>query len=65
MELCASTVWTSLILSFSKDDAGLSGLQVDRAVQVQPLAPGRHINRATLAAWQPPSGGFGLDHMFA
>jgi hypothetical protein len=44
----------------SKDDAGLSGLQVDRAVQVQPLAPGRHIDRATLAAWQPPSSGFGL-----
>src|SRR5271157_5047504 len=34
-------------------DAGLSGLQVDRAVQVQPLAPGRHIDRATLATWQP------------
>ena len=34
--------------------------QVDRAVQVQPLAPGRHIDRATLAAWQPPSSGLGL-----
>ena len=34
--------------------------EVDRAVQVQPLAPGRHIDRATLAAWQPPSSGLGL-----
>ena len=34
--------------------------EVDRAVQVQPLAPGRHIDRATLAAWRPPSGGLGL-----
>jgi hypothetical protein len=60
MELCASTVWTSLILSLSKDDAGQSGLQVDRAVQVQPLAPGRYVDRATLAARQPPSSGLGL-----
>src|SRR5208337_4272721 len=45
MELCASTVWTSLM----------------RVSPVsRPIAPGRHIDRATLAAWQPPSRGLGL-----
>ena len=53
MELCASTVWTSLMRVSPV-------CEVDRAVQVQPLAPGRHIDRATLAAWQPPSSGLGL-----
>jgi len=41
-------------------DAGQSGLQVDRAVQVQPLAPGRRGERAALSARQPASGRLGL-----
>src|SRR5271165_503880 len=38
-------------------DAGLSGLQVDGAVQVQPVAPGRRGKRAALSARQPASSG--------
>ena len=41
-------------------DAGLSGLQVDRAVQVQPVSPGRRGKRAALSARQPASSGLGL-----
>ena len=41
-------------------DAGLSGLQIDRAVQVQPVSPGRRGKRAALSARQPASIGLGL-----
>src|SRR5271165_3256496 len=52
MELCASTVWTSL----------MRVCPVSRSIAPCrfTLAPGRHIDRATLAAWQPPSSGLGL-----